>query len=133
MWPIAMAQVGGNVIDAAAGTSIPPYIYLLGGWRIKPQEANHTLSVAGGVLLVDGGGDPFINTTGSFVVRVNYQQPVQAITVTTGGGGSAPTAEQNAAAVLAAAQTTPIHADARQMNGATIAGTGTLADKWRGV
>lgn len=94
----AFASVGGDTIDAGAGTSIPLYAFLTNGWRVRPQEANHTLAVTNGVLLVDGGGDPFVNTTGSYVVRINYQQPVQAITVAT-GGGSAPTAEQVANAV----------------------------------
>lgn len=99
-FPIAMASVGGDDIDPGAGTSIPIYVFLANGWKIRPQEANHTLSVNDGVLLVSGGGDPFVNTTGSFVVRVNYQQPVQAITVATGGGGgSAPSASDVAAAV----------------------------------
>lgn len=94
-----LEQVGGNDIDLGAGTKIPIYTFLKAGWRIKPQESSHTLNVTDGVLLVDGGGDPFVNTTGSFVVRINYQQPVQAISFSTGGGGTAPTAEQNAAAV----------------------------------
>lgn len=83
----AMSQVGGQDIDVSAGTSIPIYIYLLNGWKIKPREANHTLNVINGTLLVDGGGDPFNNTTGAYTVRINYQQPVQAIGVATGGGG----------------------------------------------
>lgn len=86
-YSLALTNVGGNDIDPGAGTSIPIYAFLLNGWRIKPQEANHTLVINDGILLVDGGGDPFINTTGSFIVRINYQQPVQAITVSTGGGG----------------------------------------------
>ena len=94
----AMLQVGGNDIDAVEGTSVPIYIFLSNGWRIRPQEANHTLKVTTGIILVEGGGDPFVNTTGSYVVRINYQQPVQAITVST-GGGSAPTAQQVATAV----------------------------------
>jgi hypothetical protein len=85
-WLPAIVQVGGNTIDIAAGTSIPPYMYLVNGWRIRPQEASHSLNVSGGVLLVDGGGDPFLDTLGSYTVRINYSQPVQAITVTTGGG-----------------------------------------------
>ena len=85
----AFAPVGGDPIDSTAGTSIPLFAFLANGWRIRPQEASHTLTVTGGVLLVEGGGDPFVNTLGSFVVRVNYQQPVQAITVSTGGGGGA--------------------------------------------
>lgn len=103
----AMASVGGNPVDAGAGTSIPIYVFLQNGWRIRPQEANHTVNVSDGVLLVDGGGDPFVNTVGSFVVRVNYQQPVQAITVSTsGGGGSAPSASDVASAVWSASRAT---------------------------
>lgn len=98
-YPEMFRPVGGDPIDLTAGTSIPLYAFLANGWRVKPQEANHTLGVTGGVLLVDGGGDPFVNTTGSFVVRVNYQQPVQAITVSTGGTGGGPTAGQVADAV----------------------------------
>lgn len=89
----AFAPVGGDPIDAGAGTSVPLFAFIANGWRIRPQEASHTLNVSGGVLLVDGGGDPFSNTVGSYVVRVNYQQPVQAITVATGGGGGGSDAE----------------------------------------
>lgn len=83
----AMTQVGGNDIDLSTGTKIPIYAFLTNGWRVKPQESSHTLNVTDGILLVDGGGDPFVNTTGSFVVRINYQQPVQAISFATSGEG----------------------------------------------
>ena len=83
----AFDPTGGQDIDPLAGTSIPIYAFLLNGWKIKPQESSHTLNVSDGVLLVLGGGDPFTETTGNFIVRVNYQQPVQAITVSTGRGG----------------------------------------------
>jgi hypothetical protein len=78
---MAFDSVGGNVIDAAAGTAIPAYIYIKNGWGIRPQEVDHTLNVINGVLLREGGGDPFEDTVGAFTVRVNYQQPVQAISV----------------------------------------------------
>ena len=87
----AFRTVGGDDVDLTAGTKVPAYCYLINGWRVRPQEATHTLNVTGGILLVDGGGDPFLDTLGNFIVRVNYSQPVQAITVATGGGGSAPT------------------------------------------
>lgn len=91
----AMISIGGVPINEADGTFIPVYVFLENGWRIKPQEANHTLNVKDGILLVNGGGDPFINTTGSFVVRINYQQPVQAISFSTGGATTtAPTVEE---------------------------------------
>ncbi|MEN9438317.1 MAG: hypothetical protein RIR09_2972, partial [Pseudomonadota bacterium] len=41
--------------------------------------------------------------------------------------------EALAQAILAAAQITPIHADARKMNGATVQGDGSESDKWRGL
>lgn len=95
----AFLTVGGDTIDAISGTKIPIYAFLVNGWRIKPQEADHTLQVNDGILLVDGGGDPFINTIGDFVVRVNYQQPVQAISFDSGGSGASYTLEQIADAV----------------------------------
>lgn len=91
----AMTQVGGNDIDVIAGTSIPVYIYLQNGWKVKPKESNHTLNVTNAILLTDDGSDPFTNTTGSYVVRINYQQPVQAIGVETGGGGGGLTVEEH--------------------------------------
>lgn len=97
-FPIAMSQLGGNDIDPVSGTSVPIYIFLENGWKIRPQESNHTLNVSGGVLVVNGGGDPFVNTLGSFVVRINYSQPVQAITVNT-AGSSGPSATDIAQAV----------------------------------
>jgi len=91
----AFENVGGNDIDLSQGTYIPIYAFLMNGWKLKPQESNHTLTINDGILLVDGGGDPFNNTTGAYVVRINYQQPVQAISYDSGGGGgTAPTVQQ---------------------------------------
>lgn len=76
--------VGGD--DIVLGTSkIPMYAFLRGGWRVRPQELDHTLNVLAGILLVDGGGDPFVDTLGAFTVRINYQQPVQSIESTLAG------------------------------------------------
>lgn len=84
----ALKNVGGDDISITDGTSIPIYAFLINGWRIRPQEANHTLNITDGILVVDGGGDPFLDTLGDYTVRINYQQPVQAIVTSTGGGGS---------------------------------------------
>lgn len=89
----AFEFVGGNEIDASQGTYIPIYSFLMNGWKIKPQEANHTLNINDGILLVNGGGDPFNNTIGAYTVRINYQQPVQAISFATGGGTGTTAAE----------------------------------------
>jgi hypothetical protein len=150
----AFRTAGGD--DLGSGLSIPPYYFLLNGWRVRPMEANQTLVIDGN-LFVDGGGDPIVATLGVFQVLVKSVVPVQAQGISTSGstgptaadiaaevwmylnrtltsaGSSAPTAAENAAAVLAAAQATPIHADAKRMNGATIFGTGAELDLWRGA
>ncbi len=96
----AFEAAGGETISAADNTRVPLYAFLANGWRLRPQEQSHTLNVSNGVLLVGGGGDPFVNTLGSFVVRINYQQPVQAITVATGGGAGGLTAPEVSADLL---------------------------------
>jgi hypothetical protein len=70
------------LIDNAAGDAgeiIPLYVYMRNGWRLRPDEADHTLTATDGILLVDGGGDPFVDTVGAYTVRINYKNPVAAI------------------------------------------------------
>jgi hypothetical protein len=87
-YAIAFTTLGGEDIDVSSGIKIPIYLFLQNGWRIRPQEANHTLVVGDGILLVSGGGDPFTNTIGNFQLRINYQQPVQAISFNSSGSSS---------------------------------------------
>lgn len=80
-YALAFSTVGNNQLTPL--TSVPVYLFLLNSWKIKPNEANYTLGVVNGILIDDSGTDPFVNTTGSYTVRINYQQPVNAITVAT--------------------------------------------------
>jgi len=123
-------QVGGD--DLGGGLSIPPYFFLQNGWRVRPMESSHNLTITGN-LFVDGGGVPVVSTLGTFQVNVNYTVPVQAQGVST-SGSTGPTAESIAAATVAAfrAATPLIPVDAREMNGAPIIGTGSPTNKWRG-
>lgn len=98
-YSMAMANLGGDDINPVEGTTVPIYVFLLNDWKIRPQEADHTLSVVNGILLVSGGGDPFVNPVGEFVIRINYQQPVQAISYSAEGGAGVD-AEVIAAAVM---------------------------------
>lgn len=87
----AFDTVGGEPIDPGAGTMVPLFLFLQNGWKVRPYEANHTLTVAGGSLIGSGGGDPFADTLGNYRVRIRYQQPVQAFGYsTTGAGGATP-------------------------------------------
>ena len=94
-WPIAFQLVGG--IALGGGLFIPPYFFLLSGWRVRPMEANQNLTITGN-LFVDGGGVPVVSTLGTFQVNVNYTVPVQAQGIST-SGSTGPTAAEIAAQV----------------------------------
>ena len=96
-WPLAFQLVGGNALGG--GLFIPPYFFLLNGWRVRPMEASHNLTITGN-LFVDGGGVPVVGTLGTYQVNVNYTVPVQAQGIST-SGSTGPTASEIAAAVRA--------------------------------
>jgi hypothetical protein len=79
---IAFGAVGGDI------PSIPLYLFLLNGWRIVPQAADHVLTVTNGILEVDGGGDPFVDPAGSYKIRINRETPGIAIGYSSTGGTS---------------------------------------------
>jgi hypothetical protein len=93
----ALKQVGGDALGS--GLAIPPYIFLLNGWRVRPREADHTLIITGN-LFVEGGGIPVVPTLGVYNVSAQYTVPMQAQAILV-GGSSAPTAIENANAVWA--------------------------------
>lgn len=96
-WPLAFQLVGGQALGG--GLFIPPYFFLRNGWRVRPMESSHNLTITGN-LFVDGGGVPVVSTLGTFQANVNYTVPVQAQGIST-SGGSGPTAAEIAAAILA--------------------------------
>ena len=82
----AFKTVGGD--PTIGGNYISTYYFLTNDWKIKPPEKNCTIQV-NGILLVDGGGDPFVSTQGTYNVRINMTTPMQAesIIVETGVSG----------------------------------------------
>lgn len=82
----AFDVVGGN--PTVGANSIASYFFLLNGWRVRPHEAHHTLTVDG-ILIVDGGGDPFADTVGNYRVRIVQIVPMQAEQITVYSEGSA--------------------------------------------
>lgn len=126
-WLPAFRQVGGD--ELGGGLSIPPYLFLLHGWRVRPMEASQLLVITGN-LFVDGGGAPVVPTLGAYNVSVQYTVPVQAQGIST-SGAAGPSAAQIAAAVLASLLSSVLPANTVQIKGQPIAGNGSEADPWR--
>jgi len=78
-WLQALRTIGGDPIGGSQEVS--PYFFLLNGWRLRPYEGNHRLVVDGN-LFVDGGGNPFVPTSGSYNVLVELQTSSKSITTT---------------------------------------------------
>jgi hypothetical protein len=91
----AMYPVGGDPINEDEGIYVSSYIFLINGWRVRPQEASHTLTVENGILLTDTGDDPFIPTIGTYNVQVKYSQPIRTETVNIAGGSGGLTDEEH--------------------------------------
>ena len=116
-WPLAFQLVGGNALGG--GLFIPPYFFLMNGWRVRPMEASHNLTITGN-LFVDGGGVPVVGTLGTYQVNVNYTVPVQAQGIAT-SGSTGPTASEIAAAVRAGIAAELARIDANVSSRATAA------------
>lgn len=80
----AFRHLGGDALGG--GLYAPNYVFLLNGWRVRPMESNHKVVISGN-LFVDGGGDPVVNTLGSYNVSVQYTVPERAQGIETSGGG----------------------------------------------
>lgn len=64
----AIRFVGGDAISATKNLGIT--FFLINGWRIRPDEANHTLRVAGNLYTDPSGFSPFVATVGAFNVMI---------------------------------------------------------------
>lgn len=127
-YALGFTTVGGEPIDPVAGTLVPLYLFIQAGWGIRPMEADHTLSVTNGILVREGGGDPFVDTLGAWTVRVRYQQPVQALGYSTTGSGL--TADQVVDALFARTGVTPLPGDLQSILGKPLAGNGLPGDEF---
>jgi hypothetical protein len=81
----AFRTAGGDTIGD--NQNIAPYYFLTNGWKIRPYEGDHFLTVIGN-LFVDGGGNPFIPTIGSYNVTIslNVSSDSKVTTVAVGSG-----------------------------------------------
>jgi len=86
----AFRPVGGDNIGD--GSLAPMYFFLLNGWRIRPYDADHVLTVSYNIY-VDGGGNPYVATLGTHQVLV--QSKVSDTPVFQLAGGSVLTDEEH--------------------------------------
>lgn len=88
----AFQVVGG---DPTTGDKIiTPYFFLTNGWKIRPQEANHVLSVIG-ILLTSDDSNPFVDTLGQWRISIRSILPIYTETVMVNTGGSSLTTEEH--------------------------------------
>lgn len=74
-----MVAIGGQGIGG--GQKVSTYVILRNGWKIRPHEANHTLTVAGN-LITDDQTSPFVNVLGNY--QVNIKSVVSSNSLTAG-------------------------------------------------
>ncbi|MCU0531744.1 MAG: hypothetical protein MUE76_06600 [Syntrophales bacterium] len=131
----AFTVVGGDPIGG--GNFVSSYYFLTNGWRVRPCEASHTLTINGSIV-VDGGGNAIVPTLGTYQVLVVQSVPVKAETVSSDGGGSSFTLDQIRDAVWAKLLEGALSADAvmrvmlAALSGET-AGIGTLAEQYKSL
>ena len=90
-WPLAITQIGGDSLGG--GLYIPLYFFLTNGWRVRPMESSHQLTITGNLFVAEG-GSPLVNTLGNYSVIAQYTVPVQAQAMSTSSGSGGLTAEQ---------------------------------------
>jgi hypothetical protein len=82
-YPQAFSVIGGEPTIGALRTGTT--FFLMNGWKIKPQEANHTLIIDGNLFTTDG-SDPITATEGTYNVLVRINNSNLVDTVATGSG-----------------------------------------------
>ena len=106
-WGLAMSQVGGD--DLGGGIYIPIYVFLKRGWKVRPMEASHQLTITGNLFTEDG-SSPLVNTLGNYNVIAQYTVPVQAQAMATSGGSGSLTTEEHNKLMAAATKADVINA-----------------------
>lgn len=83
----AMRTVGG---DPTTGVkSVAPYFFLTNGWKIRPYEGDHTLTITGNLFVDEPetyGYNLTIPTIGDYTVTIVLATTSDAITVSAGSG-----------------------------------------------
>lgn len=98
----AFNTIGGEPISSDGSQVISPYFFFVNGWKIRPQEADHQLTITGNLLSLDG-TQPTIQTLGDFDV---YVRTILSVNSTTTSVSNTLTSEQLRDAIIAGLQAT---------------------------
>lgn len=84
-YEFAFSSVAGDPISSTQ--VISPYIFLntTAGWRIRPDETDHQLSIDGNLYSVDPNLNLFVSTVGDFTVTIVINRSAASITTTVSG------------------------------------------------
>lgn len=98
----AFTVVGGEPISTDGSQVISPYFFFDNSWKLRPQEADHQLTINGNLLTIDG-TQPTIPTLGGFNV---YVRTVLSVNSTTTSVSNTLTSEQLRDAIIEGLQAT---------------------------
>lgn len=84
-YPIAISAIGGDPIGGAR--YLGSTFFLENGWKLRPYEGNHSLTVAGNLYTRDG-SSPFVQTIGAYNVLISMQVSNLIDIVATSGGNT---------------------------------------------
>ena len=84
--PAFANSVGGESLGG--GVSTGQYFFLQNGWKIKPYEANHKLTVVGNLFPIPDSAALFQQTTGTYNVQIETRNSALTQALSTSGGSS---------------------------------------------
>jgi len=99
-YPQAISVIGGEPLGA--GQFVGSTYFLENGWRIRPWEGTHTLTIAGNLYTREAGESPTIPTLGAWSVNTTFVRSALVFkveTTSTTSGSSTPSAAEIAQAV----------------------------------
>jgi hypothetical protein len=98
-FPTAISVIGGEPIGA--GEYVGATYFLENGWRIKPWEGDHNLTLDGNIYTRESGQSPYVNTDGRWKINITNKVStiVRQVEIQSSSTGSTPTADEIAAAV----------------------------------
>jgi len=86
-YELAMSSVGGEPLPGGIVTGA--YVFLENGWKVRPNERDHSLQIDGNLFSADGSAID-APTAGSFrvAIRLNTSSLTQVAVVQSGGGSA---------------------------------------------